>query len=465
MPQQAQVHKLQRFAIPISSRRGDRVGHVLGGQQLGAIGPDVVAAQQEEDADRLQDERQRQDEDGQVRHLEGRHGRAAAVHAGRLLYHLQAESEQPEDHELAAAAQSQPVNRPRQKATDQEKAEDEDEDEEEEEQVDALQLPSRGQLLAELRAADEYVEPRDRRSEQHFPAWKSELLAGYSLLFYGVGSKLLLLQVGDFMLRRCADGVVMQVHGYLPTVSIKYLAEAIQKVRAASTSGIQIDRLILQYACLCFGMQVFATGVKPNQPLAQQIYLLVHSIDGLALRNPEAQTCLSWLARSPFIAVVASMDHINGPSIWKEEDSLRFEWLSQNLDTCEPYTDEIELRLAKRAKTADATSTGVKFILQSLTPTDVTTLQELARQQLAAPSASKSRQKLKGTKMAAHQSVYEACRKKLLHSTPLSMKNSLKCLEDHGLLKRNRNHTVEYLEIPLPETIIKTDILHLEPHE
>jgi hypothetical protein len=157
------------------------------------------------------------------------------------------------------------------------------------------------------------------------------------------------------------------------------------------------------------------------------------------------------------------MDHINGPSIWKEEDSLRFEWLSQNLDTCEPYTDEIELRLAKRAKTADATSNGVKFILQSLTPTDVATLQELARQQLEAADSSKSRdRKLKDSGLASYQSVYEACRKKLLHSTPLAMKNSVKCLEDHGLLKQSRVNTVEFLEIPLPEAIIKTDILRLE---
>ena len=156
------------------------------------------------------------------------------------------------------------------------------------------------------------------------------------------------------------------------------------------------------------------------------------------------------------------MDHINGPSIWKEEDFDRFEWLSQKLDTCEPYTDEIELRLTKRSKTADATSNGVKFILQSLTPTDVATLQELARQQLAASASTKrGSRKLKGMH-APYQSVYEACRRKLLHATPLAMKNSVKCLEDHGLLKQSRVNTVEYLEIPLPESIIRADILHEE---
>ncbi|GMF58552.1 unnamed protein product [Phytophthora fragariaefolia] len=274
-----------------------------------------------------------------------------------------------------------------------------------------LQLPSRGQLLAELRAADEHAEHQAGRFERYFPEWKSELLAGYNLLFYGVGSKLSLLQVSDALGRYYRE-----------------IAKA-----------------------------------KPASRHVTQLYLLIHSIDGAALRNPEAQTCLSWLSKSPFIALIASIDHINGPSIWKEEDSLRFEWLSQNLDTCEPYTDEIELRLAKRAKTADTTSSGVKFILQSLTPTDVATLQELARQQLAAADSAKTRgMKSREIKLAVYQSVYEACRKKLLHSTPLAMKNSVKCLEDHGLLKQSRVQTVEYLEIPLREAIIKMDILQLE---
>ncbi|KAG7391053.1 Origin recognition complex subunit 2 [Phytophthora boehmeriae] len=328
---------------------------------------------------------------------------------------------------------------------------EEEEEEEEEEESKGLKLPPRGQLLLALREVDDHVKPQSRRFEQHFPSWKSELLAGYNLLFYGVGSKLSLLQ--EFASSWLGDGIVLQVHGYLPIVSLRYLAKLIQE-------------------------QILRVDVKLDQSLSQQcrdlakakplrriphIYLLVHSIDGLALRTPEAQTCLSWLAKSPFIALVASMDHVNGPSIWKEEDSLRFEWLSQNLDTCEPYTNEIEFRLAKRAKTADPTSSGVKFILQSLTPTDVATLQELARQQLDAGHAGKSRKrKLNEMQLAPYQSVYEACRRKLLHTTPLAMKNSIKCLEDHGLLKQSRVNTVEYLQIPLPEVIIKVDILQLE---
>ncbi|CAI5707418.1 unnamed protein product [Peronospora effusa] len=331
---------------------------------------------------------------------------------------------------------------------------DVEEREEDDELNRILQLPLHSQLLAELRAVDEQGKPQDRCFESHFSAWKSELLGGYNLLFYGLGSKLSLLQ--KFASSFLSDGVVIQVYGYLPVVSLKYLAQTIQE------KILQIDlkpNQSLVHQCRDIAK------TKPSSRHMLQIYLLVHSIDGLALRNSEAQTCLSWLAKAPFIALIASMDHINGPSIWKEEDSLRFEWLHQNLDTFEPYTDEIELRLTKRSKTADASSNGVNFILQSLTPTDVATLQELARQQLAATDSSKKRyQKIKH-KLVPYHSVYDACRKKLLHSTPLAMKNSVKCLEDHGLLKQSRVDTVEYLEIPLPELIVRTDILREEAED
>ena len=64
-------------------------------------------------------------------------------------------------------------------------------------QIKALQLPLQDELIAELRATDELVvgTTLNQCYEQCFPMWKSEVLAGYNLLFYGVGSKLSLLQV------------------------------------------------------------------------------------------------------------------------------------------------------------------------------------------------------------------------------------------------------------------------------
>lgn len=182
------------------------------------------------------------------------------------------------------------------------------------------------------------------------------------------------------------------------------------------------------------------------------------------MRTPEIQTCLSWLATASFINVVASIDQINGTSLWKEEDSLRFRWISQAINTCLPYSDEIELRLSKQSKTTDQSSSGIKFILQSLTPTDVATLQVIAQHQLAAVASASKATATRRKSVDAHadyQKVYDVCRKKLLHATILAMKNSVKCLEEHGLVKLLRVRNVEKLTIPLADHLIKTEILQL----
>lgn len=196
-------------------------------------------------------------------------------------------------------------------------------------------------------------------------------------------------------------------------------------------------------------------------------YLVVHAIDGAALRTPELQTCLSWLASSPRIHLVASLEHINGCAMWKETDALRFQWIAHSVNSLRAYSSEIELRLVKRARAGDlAASSGVKFILQSLTPTDVGTLQEVARQQLANSSSggrttNSRRQKQAAANAVVYQSVFDACRKKLLHTSVQSMKNSVKCLEDHGLLRLMRVQDAEHLEIPLGEDVIKSEILQI----
>lgn len=206
---------------------------------------------------------------------------------------------------------------------------------------------------------------------------------------------------------------------------------------------------------------------KDPRRVLPRVYLVAHSIDGMAMRTPETQTALSWLGTAPFITIVATIDQINATSMWKEEDSLRFQWVSQVLNTCLPYSDEVELRLSKQSKTTDQSSVGVKFILQSLTPTDVATLRVIAQHQLAAgfaPSSSKqaaAARRKAGVALADYQKVFEVCRKRLLHTTILAMKNSVKCLEEHGLVRLLRVRTTEKLEIPLPEHIVKTEILQL----
>lgn len=49
----------------------------------------------------------------------------------------------------------------------------------------------------------------------------------------------------------------------------------------------------------------FEDGVPPR------LFLIIHNIDGVPLRNSKHQTILSILASIPQIKIIASIDHIN----------------------------------------------------------------------------------------------------------------------------------------------------------
>lgn len=54
----------------------------------------------------------------------------------------------------------------------------------------------------------------------------------------------------------------------------------------------------------------------PHLHIPARAFLLIHNIDGPALRTPQAQSVLSLLASIPQLSIVASIDHINAPMLW-----------------------------------------------------------------------------------------------------------------------------------------------------
>ena len=185
---------------------------------------------------------------------------------------------------------------------------------------------------------------------------------------------------------------------------------------------------------------------------------------------------LSLLAAARFIHVVASIDHINAPCIWSEEDYMCYRWVNHQINTCRPYESEVLVQLHGDGKESTASSNGIKYILESLTPTDVATLRAIAQHQLSPPSAATTtsppaspgtHRKHKPKKAppppqaapVEYRVVYEECRRKLVVTTATAMRNAVKCLEEHGLVKKARLRNVEMLQIPFQEYIIKSEIL------
>ncbi|KAF0699178.1 Aste57867_10230 [Aphanomyces stellatus] len=302
----------------------------------------------------------------------------------------------------------------------------------------ALVLLDADDILAALKAwnashADPVIPKQLELHMQQFDRWERQLLAGFNLLITGFGSKLQLLQ--SLATRLSVERSVLQIHGYIPSVSIRYVVTTL------------FDKL-------------FRKKLPPNRPLEEQcleltrllsasdttICLVVHSIDGPALRSAETQHALSVLAASRAVHMVASVDHLNAAALWEEAETKRFGWLEHVAPSCAPYAAESVVKSwggggGKHA--APTALSGLKYILESLTPTDLSVLRALATEQL------------KGA-LVDHKPFVDLCRKAMLVSSVQGMRNALTCLTDHGLIVQS---TTDNLRIPYGDHVLQHTIL------
>lgn len=70
--------------------------------------------------------------------------------------------------------------------------------------------------------------------------------------------------------------------------------------------------------------------------LQPKCYLVIQGIDQVNLRSRDSQACLSILARSPSVGIIASIDRIDGGLMWDDELFERFQWKSFHVPTFEP---------------------------------------------------------------------------------------------------------------------------------
>ena len=212
-------------------------------------------------------------------------------------------------------------------------------------------------LIARSDRASRHAKEGERLNAEHtkwFAQYALELAQGFNLCFYGYGSKRGV--INAFARSKCATrGHVVVINGYLPALRVKDMLGAIEQVPglakappAAPGSGIEgHTRRIYEFF-----------RHAENAPL----YLVVHNIDGPALRDGRARGVLATLALHPRIHLVASVDHIHAPLLWStaeiaarkhpaapvtragagEVPSARgYAWVFHDLTTFVPYDEEI----------------------------------------------------------------------------------------------------------------------------
>ena len=130
------------------------------------------------------------------------------------------------------------------------------------------------------------------QNSSNFKDWNLYLRNDFNLLIHGIGSKkTLLTEFCDTYLSSLPQVVVL---GYLPTLHPKKIIKNIlTQVYNMKAVPARLD------------LQIQAIQRKPIE-----FVLVVHNIDGIALRTAEAQNLLSSLAALENVHLIASLDHI-----------------------------------------------------------------------------------------------------------------------------------------------------------
>lgn len=216
-----------------------------------------------------------------------------------------------------------------------------------------------------------------------FDQWRFELSQDFSLCLYGWGSKRsLLLNFAEYIYKIHQDherNKIVVVNGYVRNLTIRDVLNTI--AGALSHTGIKMGS---QPAEMLEKLLGALEGDK-----GKEITLVIHSIDGPALRRPATQTILSRLGSHPQIRLIASADHPSFPLLWDSSLRSTFNFVFHNCTTFEPYTSEVDVvsevhELLGRSGRRVGGKDGVSFVLKSLPGNARNLFRVLIGEQLAA---------------------------------------------------------------------------------
>ncbi|WLF78581.1 Origin recognition complex subunit 2 [Lodderomyces elongisporus] len=216
--------------------------------------------------------------------------------------------------------------------------------------------------------------------------WCFELSQGFNINFFGVGSKINI--INDFAENYFIDWwndvytgktppQILVVNGYNPNVDFKSIVLQIADILVREETA-KLPKHISETV-------PFLVDYMKNQKLTMpKLVLIVHSIDGEALRSDKIQGLFAQLISIPEIWAITSTDHVNAPLLWDSSKSKNSNLIWHDMTTYEGYTSELSFKdilgLGKSKKFVG--SLGAKFVLGSLTENHRTLYRKLMESQL-----------------------------------------------------------------------------------
>lgn len=289
-------------------------------------------------------------------------------------------------------------------------------------------------LLSEMKLSNAHEQSIKSMNEEYraqFSKWVFLFNEGYNIVLHGLGSKRNLLNT--FHKEVLVDKPVIVINGFFPSLTLKDVLDA-----------IVVDVLDLTNAPVGQHELVDLIETEFKKIPQTHLFLLVHNLDGVMLRNDRAQSVLSRLATVQNIHLIATIDHINTPLLWDYSKLTNYNFIWWDCSTMLPYKDETAYENSMLVQNSGALAlSSMKNVFQSLTTNGRGIYMIIVQSQLN----NKGNPNYQGM---AFKDLYSSCRENFLASSDLALRAQLTEFLDHKLVKIKRaNDGTEYLTIPI----------------
>ncbi|XP_077993818.1 origin recognition complex subunit 2-like [Glandiceps talaboti] len=263
-----------------------------------------------------------------------------------------------------------------------------------------------------------------------FSKWMFQLCNGFNLLLFGLGSKRVL--IDELRQTVISDFIHIVINGFFPSITIKQILNSITEDALEHRGSFRSPIEQCEF-------------IKKRLEVGQDdLFLIVHNIDGPMLRGDKAQSILSLLAQIPRVHLIASIDHINAPLVWDQTKSSRFNWLWYDVTSYEPYIEETSYENSLLVQQSGVLAlSSLTHVMRSLPSNARGIFLLLAKYQLE--------QKDNSTYMGlSFQDLYQKCREAFLVNSDLTLRAQLTEFRDHKLIRfKTAIDGVQYLTIPI----------------
>ncbi|TQS38864.1 hypothetical protein Golomagni_00622 [Golovinomyces magnicellulatus] len=293
-----------------------------------------------------------------------------------------------------------------------------------------------------------------------FNQWQFELAQNFNLCLYGFGSKRsLLMQFADYLHQTQKNNEkfkIVVVNGYVNNLTVR---DIFKTVASAITGDI-----------LKFGSPADMLGTifsLLDEDKHLDITIIIHSIDGRALRRISNQNILARLSSHSQIHLVTSADHPSFPLLWDSSIRCFYNFLFYDCTTYRAYNIEFDVVkevhdiLGRRGRRAGGKE-GVTFVLKSLPENAKKLFGLLIREQLKSMADNLNTNERSGDNVSLrpnecendfgieYRILYQKSVEEFICSNEINFRTLLKEFNDHEMIQSKKDALgAELLTIPL----------------